>query len=118
MMTEVSVRKTLLRRALRGALVGCGLGLLLTGGAVLAGVLPEDISWREALPLIIALAVVVCTAGEVLAYSPFGACAGLLAGAVLGSTLNDAISPPPPKPYVGQPAQLAGVTLSGQNPAI
>jgi thiol-disulfide isomerase/thioredoxin len=57
---------------------------------------------------------IVCTAGEILAYGPLGACAGVVVGALLGSALADTVGRPAGKQYLGQTAEVAGPTLSGK----
>jgi thiol-disulfide isomerase/thioredoxin len=71
------------------------------------------LSWLEASRFVLFGLFVGC-AGQVLARGILGACAGLAAGALLGSAISDfAKAPPAAKEEVHQEAMVAGPTLEG-----
>jgi thiol-disulfide isomerase/thioredoxin len=111
---EMAERKTLARRAGRGALVGLVVGLLLAGAAVWAGYAPDGLTAPALLALAAAAGAAVCAAGEVVAASPVGACLGLAAGALLGASLADSVGTAAAGRLVGQRAEIHGPTLSGK----
>jgi thiol-disulfide isomerase/thioredoxin len=106
----VAAGRSLPRGILRGVLIGGVLGLLLAGAAFRGDWFGSALTWRAA-ALLVAAGALVCSAGEVLAHSPIGACVGLAAGLLVGTGLRGEFGG---KARVGEPADVEGPTLSGE----
>jgi thiol-disulfide isomerase/thioredoxin len=110
---DVSLPDRPLRRIAWGAFEGANLGGLVYAVAVLMGGIVAGPTWRGALAFA-GVGILVCAAGHYIARGILGACAGLIAGALFGSTLaNEFAWAAPGKQDFSQTARLAGITLEG-----
>jgi thiol-disulfide isomerase/thioredoxin len=111
---DVSLPDRPLRRIGWGAFEGAVLGALVYGLAILMGGVVPGFSWHWALSFVGA-GIIICAAGQYIARGIFGACAGLIGGALLSSMMGgDFDRPTLVKHHLNQPAELSGMTLEGK----
>jgi thiol-disulfide isomerase/thioredoxin len=110
---DVSLPDRPLRRVMWGAVEGIVLAWAVYLAAWLLDYIDNPFSWRAVLPFLVAGAGV-CAVGQYLARGILGACAGLIAGALLGSAVaGDMARPTLARHHINQQATLSGITLAG-----